>query len=243
MAKQNHKPKTSQRPERPVWVEYEIGWHFPWMLCGGVPQNPDIVKDWLTSRMPTAKPAEAKEISEIQEEVFDTLSAPTEERGLSINGFQKAPGFLSYDDPCLVMRASTIRAHLKDCARAVSRYIAGRVEGEAAFSTRFINCVYPDFAEQYWVPILRDGQPLQMEDGWEEKPFSAMTPRGRISAFKRVAFVQNVDLRFRLRVAGDAVSETDLRKVMEYGGTHGYGAERGVGHGRYLLTLLRRVED
>jgi hypothetical protein len=242
MARQNDKPKTSQRPERPLYVQYDVGWHFPWMLCGGVPQNPDIVKDWLRSRMPTAKPPEAKEISEIQEEVFDTLSAPTEERGLSVNGFQKFT-FPGGSKPLLVMRASTIRAHLKDCARAVSRYIVGRVEGEAAFSTRFINCVYPDFPEQYWVRIMRDGKPLDAEDGWEEKPFSAMTLRGRISAFKRVAFVQNVDMRFVLRVFGDAVSEGDLRKVMEYGGTHGYGAERGVGHGRYLLTLLQRFVD
>ncbi len=234
------------KSEKPVWVEYTVSWHFPWWLCGGVPQNPDIVRDWLESAMPTVKPAEARDISEIQEEVLATLASPTEERKIGINSFQKVAGtVVGFPDTpmAIVVRASTIRAHLKDCARAVSRYIAGKVEGEAAFSTRFINCVYPDFPEQYWVPILRDDQPLTEEDGWEEKPFSAMTPRGKISAFKRVGYVENARMRFRLRVAGGAVSMSDLAKVMEYGGTHGYGAERGMGHGRYLVTELRQTES
>ena len=234
------------KSEKPIWVEYMVTWSFPWWLCGGVPQNPDIVRDWLQSAMPTVKPAEAREIAEIQEEVLATLASPTEERKIGINSFQKVAGQLvGFPDhlAVLVVRAATIRAHLKDCARAVSRYVVGRVEGEAAFSTRFINCVYPDFPVQYWVPILRDGRPLAQEDGWEEKPFSAMTPRGKISAFKRVGYVENVQLRFRLRVAGGAVSIQDLAKVMEYGGTHGYGAERGMGHGRYMVIELMQVEQ
>lgn len=241
---------TRNGPE--IWKEYAVGWHFPHWLCGGVPQDPDIVGKWLRARMPAAKPPEAREIADIQEEVLETLAAPAEEREIGINTFQRVPGaMVGYPETgdVLVVRAATIRAHLKDCARAVGKYVAGRVEGEAAFSTRFINCVYPDGPEQYWVPILRSGKPLMEEDGWEEKPFSAMTPRGKISAFKRVGYAEGVDLVFRLWVvkSGEkvkgAVSPADIEKVMLYGGTHGFGAERGMGHGRYVVRFMDEDPD
>jgi hypothetical protein len=56
--------------------------------------------------------------------------------------------------------------------------------------------------------------------------------------------VENALMRFQVKVlttpAGKGVvSENELGALMEYGGTHGYGGERGDGEGRYAATFKR----
>ena len=215
-----------------LFTRYDVLLRFTNELCGSVPQNPDMVQGWLDSRSPEAKPAEARGLAEIQEEVFDTLANPTEEKKISVLGFQRQDG-------ALVVRGATIRSHIKDCARQLSRYVVGKVKGESSFAVRVINTVY---VVEEWVPILKDGQPAQEPDGWVEKAFSAMTPRGPISAFKRFAYVSRPSLSFTLSVLGGAVKRADIENVLQYGGLHGYAGERGMGYGRYMIETLKEVE-
>lgn len=64
-----------------------------------------------------------------------------------------------------------------------------------------------------------------------------MTRQGPRSALKRNDYVREPKLAFTLRVLDDKVITEDLlRDVLEYGGTHGIGAERGLGYGRYALV-------
>jgi len=212
-----------------LFVDYAVTWQFTNLLCGSVPQNPDLIKPWLETRAPDVKPPEARDLTEIQEEVFETLSAPTEERKVSVLGFQHVDSF------GLVVRGATIRAHLKDCARQLSRYVVGKVKGEASFAVRVVNTVY---VVDEWVSVLKEGQMIRESEGWIEKPLSAMTPRGPISAFKRFAYVDQPTLVFTLRILGGAVGKKDLESLMQYGGLHGYAGERGMGYGRYLIERL-----
>ena len=47
---------------------------------------------------------------------------------------------------------------------------------------------------------------------------------------------------FTLRVLDDKVIEDDLiRNLFAYGGTHGIGAERGIGYGRYELAEMTEL--
>lgn len=245
-----------------LFEAYTVTWRFLNELCGSVPQKPDLIATWLQSRIPASKPAEAKELSEIAEEVFESLANPTEGKQVGVTGFQReTPGRMGIKEnlcnglggKCesgegimetagsgpLVVRGATIRAHIKDCARQLSRYVVGKIKGESSFAVRVMNTVY---VQDEWVPILKHGQSVNDPDGWIEKPFTAMTPRGPISAFKRFAYVTQPTLTFTLLVTGGAVKEADLLNLFQYGGVHGYAGERGMGYGRYIVEKLDRVE-
>jgi len=140
----------------------------------------------------------------------------------------------------LAMRAATVKAHMKDCARVLSNQYIGRIENERAFSTRVANGAYLE-KSQYWLPIRRaDGSDIVNADGAYDKPVHVRGPRGVQNALKRFEFIEPPSvLEFQLNVLGRSVSPTDLDHLFTYGGTHGYAGERGDGEGRYDYTIER----
>lgn len=236
------KPTASDQPKGPkagpvLWVKYDVQWEILERLYGSVPADPQLVKKWLESRMPKTRPPDARSMESIQTEVVESiLNAPEEEEiDYAMLTFQTWDGGLA-------MRSDTVRAHLKDCARTVSAQYLGRVENERAFSTRVINGVYQD-PQHPWVPIVRaDGSRVIAPDGWEDRAVHVSTPQGRRSALKRIAYVFQPILRFRLFVLGDSISEEDLNTLMLYGGVHGYAGERSRDGGKYIAKIVR-VED
>jgi len=172
-------------------------------LCASVPAHPDIVKAWLEARKPAVTVPGGRSIAEIQEEVFSTLAEEqreTEEKTqLSLLVFQRIDGHLA-------VRAATVRAHLKECARIIGREHVGKIKGEAAFSTRFINCVYHDEAV-YWLPIL-DGEGSPVGEPTGRRPKAVHTFYG--SALKTFEYVNDARLDFTLKVLGSKISVEDI---------------------------------
>lgn len=238
-----------------MWARYRVRWDFLTMLCGSVPADPEIVKTWMDSVKPKVKPPGARSIDQIQEEVFESMARGEEfdEKECNILTFQRHAG------GCCI-RAATIRAHLKECARKVGAYHVGRIGNEKAFATTFVDCVYHD-PMQYWIPILRpDGSLVAKHDGEKDKPVHAKTQRGTIDALKRFEFIEPARLDFTLLILTaigtkpgkqlkgglvaspvplPTISEKDLSTVMMYGAVHGYGGERGDGEGRYMFTITK----
>jgi len=230
-----------------MWTYYKVNWYFVTQLCSSVPADPEIRKSWLESRCPRVKPAGGKSISEIQEEVANTILAEPDEEDEKLLVFQNV-------NNALVMRYSTIRAHLKECARTLSSLYVGKVEGERSFAVRVLHGLYYD-KTQYWAPLLRyDGTPITGADGSRDKPVHAKGPHGEPrDCIKTFEYVQDARMEFTLQVLGEdkfkeengkkkkiasaSISQTDLEKLMEYGGTHGYAGERSDGEGRYLFTI------
>lgn len=229
------RPAAAEAASRPsIWTLYRIRWEFLTRLCGSVPADPELIRKWIEARQPAVKPAGARSIQEINEEVLASLERPEEEPEYSLLQFQRHTG-------AIVMRYGTVRAHLKDCARVLSAQFIGRVQGERAFSTRVINGVYLD-ERQYWIPILRpDGTPVREGDGFADKAVHVRGPRGEpLNALKRIEYVDPPSvMEFTLKVLGKSVTESDLNTLMEYGGTHGYAGERSDGEGRYVFTIER----
>lgn len=219
----------------PLWAFYRVRWTFLTKLCSSVPADPDIVKKWLEAREPLVKPAGALSIEEINEEVMASIERGGGEpdQSFSMLVFQRDHGHLA-------MRAATVKAHIKDCARVLSAQYIGRIANERAFSTRVTNGVYLD-ESIYWLPILRpDGAFITAADGAYDKPIHTRGPQGVQNALKRFEFVAPPSaLEFTLKVLGRSVSETDLHHVFTYGGVHGYAGERGDGEGRYQYTIER----
>src|SRR5262245_29656383 len=227
--------------EGAMWSIYRVRMVGLGMLCGSVPKDPEIVRKWLESRQPKVRPPGGRSIDEINEEVLATIAAG--EDGTPVSGAML--GFQVWKDT-LVMRASTIKAHIKDSARQISAYYVGKIAGESAFSTKVLNTVYQD-ERQYWLPILRpDGTPIVVADGSIEKPIHVYSRAGRMNAIKQFDFVDpwrvDVTLKVLSAMGGDgkknpAVSKTDLERCFMYGSVHGYGGERGDGAGRYTFTI------
>lgn len=214
------------KEENGLWRKYSVRLDFLTSLCASIPANPDLVKVWLEARKPTVRPPQGRSIDEIQEEVLNTIVAEEEEPPRSLLVFQRV-------NQCLCVRAGTLRAHIKDCARQISIYYVGKIAKEKSFSSRVINTVYPD-ETQYWIPILDASEkPFTQPTGQRDKPVH--TWQG--NALKTIEFIEGAHLVFTLKVLGGQVSEKDLNTVLEYGGVHGYAGERGDGEGRYHHTL------
>jgi hypothetical protein len=219
-----------------LWTPYRVRVDFMTDICASVPADPKEIAAWLAAREPRVKPAGALSIQEINEEVVASIERGEgeAEQAFSFLVFQRQAG-------ALVMRAATMRAHIKDCARVLSAQFVGRIQGERAFSTRVINGVYLD-KQEYWLPLHRpDGSLITQPDGTRDKAIHVRGPRGEpLSALKRFEYVAPPSfLEFTLQVLGRSVSETDLHHVFTYGGTHGYAGERSDGEGRYEYTLER----
>lgn len=226
----------SAPPVPELWTHYHVRWEFLTRLCSSVPADPDIIKAWLAAREPRVKPAGALSIEQINEEVLASIERGEGEpdQDYSVLVFQRDRGQL-------VMRAGTIKAHIKDCARVLSAQFIGRIQGERAFSTRVMNGVYQD-ETRYWIPVSRsNGDPIMTADGAFDKPVHVRGPRGEsLNAIKRFEYVEPPSvMEFDLKVLGRSVSETDLHTVFSYGGVHGYAGERSDGEGRYTYTLTR----
>ena len=127
----------------------------------------------------------------------------------------------------------------------------GKIDGEKAFSTRFINSVYQDEAKAF-VPLLKaDDTPFTEPTGKYTKPVHAIGMRGvPINALKTVEFCDDAHIVFRVKVlkaqnpkAKPIVSKEDLETVLSYGGVHGYAGERSDGRGRYLFTVTEVTNE
>ncbi len=220
----------------PIWTPYRVRWDFMTKLCSSVPADPAMREAWLKARQPSVRPPSSRSLTEINEEVVSTLAEPIEEEVGGLLVFQRLAGHC-------VMRAATIKAHLKDCARFLSSNYVGKIEGEKSFAVRFLNGVYPD-PRTYWVPILSQitGAPIAEPTGRYDKAVHVMTRMGQRSAIKTIEYLDDARMEFQLLVMHDkkgklVVSEEDLSTMMQYGGVHGYAGERGDGEGRYTFTL------
>lgn len=232
--------KVNSMGNNSMWTEYRIRMMFLTKLCASVPADPELMEAWIKARQPRVKPPGGKSIDEINAEVIASLAEQAEggdETQYSMLVFQQQNGGL-------VVRASTVRAHMKDCARVLSAQWIGRIQGERAFSTRVINGAYPD-ERQYWLPILRPGGELvKIHDGEQDKAIHVRGPRGQmINALKRFQWIEPARIDFMLKVLGKSVSQDDLGHLFDYGGVHGYGGERGDGEGKYYAEIEKVKEE
>src|SRR5712692_5003800 len=217
-----------------MWTKFEVELNFLTKLCGSVPSDPGMVKKWLDASKPANRQPDSKSITEVAEEVMDSQPEEIESSTLI---FQR-------QESGLVVRLATIRAHLKDCARTLSRLWVGKIEKEASFAVKVLNCVYYD-PRVYWLPIIgQDDKQMREPTGTLDKAVHAMTPRGMISALKTYEFVEGARLRVPLLVMTAksgrlSISEDDLSSLFAYGGVHGYAGERSDGEGRYVASIRR----
>lgn len=219
----------------PLWRRWAVQWDFFTPLYASTPADPEVIRAWLESRTPTARPPGGRSIDEIQEEVVASLATESSkedeivERTLLV--FQYAP---CEGERVISLRADTIRAHLKDCARVISAQYIGPLKGERQFSTKVINGAYPDPARP-WIDVSRPDGPRCTKPDREEDRF-VHTFRG--NALKRLQILDPPTvITFTLKTLGDSLKRRDLEYLFQYGGVHGYGGERSRDGGKYVATF------
>jgi hypothetical protein len=227
-----------------MWTKYLVRFEFLNKLCAGIPADPDTIKKVLESRRPAVRPPESRSIDEIAAEVISSLGEipeEAEEGEPTLHVFQRQPaGF--------VVRAGTLRAHIKDCVQTLSTFYVGRVAKEKSFAVRAKAALYTP-PEASWFPILdREGRPITEPSGIATKPIHFMTRSGPRSAIKYYEYIEGAVIDWKLWVMTApsdklVVGEADLKSIFTYGAVHGYGPERGDGEGRYAFTLTRMMED
>lgn len=245
-----HKTKPTAKEEEGMWTRYEIRFDFVDRLCAGLPADPETQRKMLEARKPKRRPPESQSIDEIAEELVERTLRPesedqaTEEDDRSLHVFERLmlPGM---EERVLVLRTMTFRAHIKDVVDVLSAQFIGKPEkgsGVRSFAVRAKNALYYPREIRY-VPILdQDGKPLtrQTEIEWD-KPIH---PKGRPSALKSYEYVLGAVVLWPLSVLTDItgkpnLSEQDLKYIFEFGGTKGYGPERGAGEGKYFPTITK----
>lgn len=204
-----------------MWLFYEVSMNFEGRLCGSVPLSKELIRPWLESRMPNAKPEDARPIEEIEEEVLASIEEAEERTTL---GFQQ-------DINGLFVRAGTIKAHIKDCANQIKDVVKVK-----ALRSKVANKV---FIEPDPIHIQQaNGEFVQSEDGEFERAVHVMTAQGPRNALKRIRYIEQPTITFTVRLLKDKEVTPDvLRSIFEYGSVHGYGGERGMGEGRYAFSM------
>ncbi len=75
-----------------------------------------------------------------------------------------------------------------------------------------------------------------------EKPISVMTMQGPRTSIKRAEYVEDVEMRFTLRVLKDNLVTADhLRTILEYMQVGGIGSDRSQGSGTFALMDFRQT--
>lgn len=241
-----------------MWTTYSVRWEFVTQLCASVPGQSKLIEGWLAARAPKTRPPQSKSLTEVAEQVLETIVTPEEDQAPTTLVFQRVQGVLA-------VRMATIKAHLKDCSYQLQTYMSGYAEGEKSLRTKVANGVYwpmvapvMGFHGTPFVPLLtRDGQTLTEPTGVREKAIQVMTPMGHRSALKAFEYVEDAVLEFplavltapdrKIRRAGAVIevagrpliNEDDLKSLFLYGGMHGYAGERSEDGGRYAAAFIK----
>ena len=217
-----------------MWTEYRVTMRFTENLMGGVPKNPDLIADWLNARKATEPEFEKRKVqADMVGEVLETIDELVEEATETIGSAEEMRAWTGFqqDDLGLFVRADHVKAHLKDCANVLRGYLDLK-----ALRSKVADRVYP-FPKR--IRLERDGAVLTAPDGFWEHPVHVITLQGRRSALKRTDYVEGVTIVVEpLKVLADKMITLPLlQQMLEYGGIHGFGAERGLGYGQYEAEI------
>ena len=205
-----------------MWKRYMVELQVKGKFAAALPKTPEEVQQMLQHRTPTKPPSDFIQLDDLAKQVVEEVGADEPEFGWAT--FKRNENGLYYEGRC-------VRGHIKDCALQVARFFPDT----KAFKAKVANKVY---VETDIIPLGKN-EP----DGYEQRFIQVMTRQGPRSTIKFIDYIESPIIAFSLRVLEDGViTEEMLRAIFEYGGTHGLGAERSQGWGRYTLVRLEEIK-
>jgi hypothetical protein len=227
-------------------VTYKVRLKILDKILGGTPHSLEYIENWAKARGLNEHSSKAliheviEDMSPLQNGDPATLKEPQVQQAVEIKLMDAAHnGFRSKKDRGLFIGGYQVKALLKESANIIKQI------------TQMTN-LKSRVAERMFV--LEDYIFLGKfkEDGTEEGPISVMTPRGPRSAFKRVDYVEQVEIEFRVECLDEKyVSKTKekvepyrmLLALLDYGRRLGLGAGRSQGNGWYEILEITQVEN
>lgn len=221
----------------PYWYagELRVG-----VLAGGIPQDPEVVKSWLKTKL-----RDTRSDAEIQEVIAKTMaeSGISEEDALTkasgelvgVNGFKR-------DATGLFIEGRQLKAALKEAVMVAAN--AGKLPtskwgspDNAAYKKQ-IKGWFPEhfFIVNEYLHILREGEPVREHDGTTQK--FVHTHRGDSISYEQ--YVLRAEVPFILK-ADFELRERDWAMIWLTGEYQGVGASRSQEYGRYEMVKWEQI--
>ena len=194
-------------------------------ICGGMPKNPDLIRDWVKAGTEHDDEKTSVQTAEALEALIDTTTEK------SWNGF---PG----DADGVFIWSRQIKALFKECASML------RVTVEKRGSKQV-------FQHGFEIKGLKRDDRVYLgvkeANGYDEGPIHVQTAQGPRTALKRVDYVLAPEIEFNVWVLATHAAETrhvgeeDLRAMLKFGQENGVGADRSQGRGKFDVLEFARV--
>lgn len=231
------------------WKNYRMRMTFTTPLCGGVPRNDKLVREWAERRAATPaayaklkkeppgpeetakQPKNIGAVMDEKSETVDTLPEGTDAQ------MEKVWVGFSRDKNGLFIRGANVRAHLKDCAGVIGQEMKAEKDPLTNFRSKVISRLY--VKEDRLYPTDKKGQIFKEASGNRDAALTVMTPMGPRTCLKRVDFLEDavIDLTLQIMI-GNIIKEDHIVDCLDYGLVHGFNQDRSLQFGRYNYELF-----
>lgn len=223
--------------EKEMFNRYELVLNFTGQLMGGIPKHKDVIANWLEARQPSeAAFAKMKAatglpdgidvnitpIPELTEQVIYDMGAVDEKEAKVWCGFKK-------DETSLFLDGYHVKSHLKDNANILQKFMDAKALKSKLADRLFV------LQPKLYLGVMEP-------TGYWEHPVHIMTMQGPRSALKRNDYIETPSLSCTLQVLNDGlITGKIIDTILQFGSVKGFGAERGLGHGRYTYKLTEVI--
>ena len=209
-------------------------------LCGGVPKSEKAIEGWIRTNVEDkskldqmiSDTKEAMKVDELSKEDVDDLAKS------AWNGFKQ-------DEHGIYIEGRQIKSMLKESANVIKNVL-----NVSAFKARVAERVF--VVEDKVYINNEDDVRFKEPSGFYEGMVHAMTAMGKISALKRVDYVESASITFTLRVLDEKLVTKDKKRLdiptyimhlITHAQENGLGAERSQGNGKFTCDFFGEIED
>lgn len=223
------------------WTVYEAELQFVDKLIGGVPKDPNVIREWLRARLDIGD----RELEEMTTEVAtqmaedlgrrpsaEELTEEVAKKYAQGNGFKRVNGNLVYEGRCL-------KSGLKEAANTVypGTDFPGKPAGIRKGLMRYMaeRVTVDDLYIDLGVSLPNDGGPPEV------RIKHVQTPQGPRSALNVVDWVDKPRISCRISVLDDLLKPEVWGAIWESLEHIGLGADRARSDGRFMLERWEKV--
>ena len=241
-----------------LFSKYKVRLHFNDKLCGGVPKSDKAIEGWIRTNVEDKSKLEQM-ISDTKDSIDKSNLTESDLDDLAKGAWN---GFKS-DDNGIYIEGRQVKAMFKESANVIKNVL-----NVSAFKARVAERVFVmEDKIRLLKPYVRGNGPMDyisgiapddMYDyikepsGSYEGMVHAMTAMGKISALKRVDYVERPIIEFTLSVLKEKLVTKDKKRLgiptylmhlITHAQQNGLGAERSQGSGKFKCLFLGEVDS
>ena len=217
-----------------LFKNYTMTFNFTDKLCGGVPKSEKAIEGWIRTNVEDkskldqmiSDTKDAMKVDELSKDDVDDLAKS------AWNGFKE-------DERGIYIEGRQIKSMFKESANVIKNVL-----NMSAFKARVAERVFVN-EDRVHLMNTKTLLPYKQPVGHYEGMVHAMTAMGKISALKRVDYVDNVFIQFTLKVLDEKLVTKDNKRLdiptyimhlIKHSQENGIGAERSQGNGKFKCT-------